>query len=142
MRVALGQIDTTVGDLDGNRARIVRFAADAAAKGAELVVFPELAICGYPPEDLVLRPGFLDAQDAALQQLAREVPQGLDVLVGCIVRNLAAASEGGRSLHNAVVLLQGGTVRLVAQKTLLPTYDVFDESRYFEPCKAPERNVV
>ena len=61
MRVALGQIDTTVGDLDGNRARIVRFAADAAAKGAEVVVFPELAICGYPPEDLVLRPGFLDA---------------------------------------------------------------------------------
>jgi len=142
MRVALGQIDTTVGDLDGNRARIARFAADAAAQGAEVVVFPELAICGYPPEDLVLRPGFLDAQDAALQQLAREVPQGLDVLVGCIVRNLAAASEGGRSLHNAVVLLQGGTVRLVAQKTLLPTYDVFDESRYFEPCKAPERNVV
>ena len=142
MRVALGQIDTTVGDLGGNVARIVAFATDARARGAEVVVFPELAICGYPPEDLVLRASFLAAHDAALRDAAVRVPPDLDVLVGCIAPNTAAATVGGRALHNAVALLQRGEVRIVARKSLLPTYDVFDESRYFEPWKAPEQNVV
>ena len=142
MRVALCQIDATVGDLDGNAARIVEFAARARAQGAELAVFPELAICGYPTEDLLVRPSFLAAHDAALAALARAVPPELPTLVGCVARNEAAATRGGRPLHNAVALLHGGAARIVATKTLLPTYDVFDESRYFEPNAAPERNVV
>ncbi len=142
MRVALCQIDATVGDLTGNAGRIAGFAARAQAGGAELAVFPELAICGYPPEDLLVRPSFLAAHDAALAELARAVPAGLPVLVGCVVRNELAETRGGRPLHNAVALLHGGAWRVVATKTLLPTYDVFDESRYFEPNPAPERNVV
>lgn len=142
MRVALCQIDATVGDLTGNAGRIAGFAARAQAGGAELAVFPELAICGYPPEDLLVRPSFLAAHDAALADLARAVPAGLPVLVGCVVRNELAETRGGRPLHNAVALLHGGAWRVVATKTLLPTYDVFDESRYFEPNPAPERNVV
>jgi len=142
MRIALCQIDATVGDLTGNAARITDFAGRAQAAGAELAVFPELALCGYPPEDLLVRPGFLAAHDAALAELARAVPAILPVLVGCVVRNELAESRGGRPLHNGVALLHGGVARIVATKTLLPTYDVFDESRYFEPNPAPERNVV
>lgn len=142
MRVALCQIDATVGDLPGNVARIVDFARRAAAAGAEVAVFPELALCGYPAEDLLVRPSFLAAHDAALAALAREVPADLAILVGCLAANATAGTLGGRPLHNAVALLQGGRARLVARKSLLPTYDVFDESRYFEPWKAPEQNVV
>ena len=142
MRIALGQIDTTVGDLDGNVAKIVEFAQQARLRGAEVAVFPELAISGYPPEDLLLRPSFLHAHARALTDLAARVPPDLDVLVGCITPNETAAELGGRPLHNAVALLQRGQARIVARKTLLPTYDVFDESRYFEPCKAPQQNVV
>ncbi|MBL9077185.1 MAG: NAD+ synthase [Planctomycetes bacterium] len=142
MRIALCQIDTTVGDLGGNTDRIVEFARRAAAHGAGLAVFPELAICGYPPEDLLLRESFLAAHDVALQALAARVPPELDVLVGCVTRNTAALRHGGRPLHNAVAHLRAGSCRIVAQKTLLPTYDVFDESRYFEPSRSPEANVV
>jgi NAD+ synthase (glutamine-hydrolysing) len=142
MRVALGQIDATVGDLSGNVARIAAHAARAVAAGAEVAVFPELALCGYPPEDLLVRPSFRTAHDAALAELARAVPPALDVLVGCVAENETAGTLGGRPLHNAVALLQGGTARIVARKSLLPTYDVFDESRYFEPWKMPEQNIV
>ncbi len=142
MRVAMCQIDATVGDLTGNVARIVDFATRAAAAGAEVAVFPELALCGYPPEDLLVRPSFRQAHDAALLALAKAVPASLDVLVGCVATNETASSVGGRALHNAVALLQNGTCRIVARKSLLPTYDVFDESRYFEPWKTPEQNVV
>ena len=142
MRVALGQIDTTVGDLTGNAQRIVDNALQARERGAQLAVFPELALCGYPPEDLLVRPSFLQAHDAALQELAVRVPHDLDVLVGCVAPNATEATLGGRTLHNAVALLQGGKARIVARKSLLPTYDVFDESRYFEAWKTPEQNVV
>jgi NAD+ synthase (glutamine-hydrolysing) len=142
MRVALGQIDATVGDLTGNVARIADFAARAAAQRAELAVFPELALCGYPPEDLLVRPSFLRAHDEALARLATAVPPELPILVGCVAANETAGTLGGRPLHNAVALLHRGEARIVARKCLLPTYDVFDESRYFEPNKNPERNVV
>ncbi|MBL8730095.1 MAG: NAD+ synthase [Planctomycetes bacterium] len=142
MRIALCQIDTTVGDFAGNTRRIVDYAQRAAQQGAELAVFPELAVCGYPPEDLLVRAAFLDAHDAALAALAASVPPELDVLVGCVTKNTEALQRGGRPLHNAVAYLRGGRIRIVARKTLLPTYDVFDESRYFEPCRAPEANFV
>jgi NAD+ synthetase len=142
MKVALCQIDTTVGDFDGNARRVLEYCAAAAAQGAEVAVFPELAVCGYPPEDLLVMPAFLDAHDEALKRIAAGAPRGLDVLVGCVARNRDAVEHGGRPLHNAVALLRDGTIGIVASKTLLPTYDVFDESRYFEPCKNPRDNVV
>jgi len=142
MKVALCQIDTTVGDFAGNVAKIVAFARRALAGGAELAIFPELAVSGYPPEDLLLSGGFLRAHAAALHDLAVQVPRGLDVLVGCIADNKSSRDRGGRPLHNAVALLQDGRARIVARKCLLPTYDVFDESRYFESWPSPEQNVV
>ena len=140
MRVALCQIDTTVGDFDGNVARIIAAAEQAAAAGAALAVFPELAICGYPAEDLLLRDAFLEAHDAAMGALARSAPRGTALLVGCLERNTAAATSGGRGLFNGVALVRDGRCEVVARKCLLPTYDVFDESRYFEPWAAPEQN--
>ncbi len=142
MRVALCQIDSTVGDFAGNVARIVEFTRRAAVLRAEMVVFPELALCGYPPEDLLVRPSFRQAHDAALAELTLAVPRHLAVLVGCVAENETAGTLGGRPLHNAVALLRDGEASIVARKSLLPTYDVFDESRYFEPWKAPEQNVV
>ncbi|MBL8731277.1 MAG: NAD+ synthase [Planctomycetes bacterium] len=142
MRIALCQIDATVGDLAGNSDRIVDFANRALRQGAEVAVFPELALCGYPPEDLLRRREFMRQHDAALRALAARVPPSLDVLVGCVAVNERAEHVGGRPLHNAVALLQGGAARIVARKSLLPTYDVFDESRYFEPWRTPRENVV
>lgn len=141
MRIALAQLDTTVGDFAGNVQRIVAAAARAAAAGAELAVFPELAVCGYPPEDLLTMPAFLAAHDAALAELAAAAPPGLPLLVGCVERN-RQREHGGRPLRNAVALVHGGAARIVARKSLLPTYDVFDESRYFEPWTAPEQNLL
>ena len=106
MKVALCQIDTTVGDFAGNARRIVDYGREAAARGAELAVFPELAVCGYPPEDLLVSASFLAAHDDALRQLAASMPPGLPALVGCVERNVDAAARGGRPLHNAVALLQ------------------------------------
>jgi len=142
MKVALCQIDTTVGDLAGNAMKIAQFAEQADAAGAELAVFPELSTCGYPPEDLLLGLAFREAHDEALRELARRVPAGLDILVGCIAPNIESVGSGGRPLHNAVALLHGGEVTIVARKSLLPTYDVFDESRYFEPFCQPENNLI
>ena len=142
MRVALCQVDTTVGDFAGNVQRIVAAGAEAAEAGASLAVFPELAVCGYPAEDLLLREAFVDAHEQALSDLAARAPVGVAMLVGCLERNLEADRTGGRGLHNAVALVCDGAVQIVARKSLLPTYDVFDESRYFEPWRAPEQNVV
>ena len=137
MRIALCQINTVVGDLAGNVRRILRDAERAAAEGADLAVFPELCVTGYPPQDLLDRPAFLDASDDAVRQLAHDLPDGLAVLIGAPVRN---ETPVGKRLFNSVLLLEDGAVQDAISKTLLPTYDVFDEYRYFEP--APERRVV
>jgi NAD+ synthase (glutamine-hydrolysing) len=134
MRVALCQIDTTVGDLDGNRALIRHSAQQAAAETADLAVFCELAITGYPPRDLLERSAFIDAGLHALDALARELPRGLAVLVGFVDRRLVAERL---ILHNAAALLRDGRVDQVFHKRLLPVYDVFDERRYFEPGELP-----
>ena len=141
MRVALCQINTSVGDFAGNVARIVEFAHRARSQGADVALFPELAVCGYPPKDLLLRRSFLEAHDAAMEDLAASVPPDLCVVVGCLERN-EDASAGGRPLFNAVALIEDGIARIVGRKSLLPTYDVFDESRFFEPCRAPGENTV
>ena len=129
MKVALAQINPTVGDLAGNAAKIVDFSRRAADAGAAVVVFPELALIGYPPKDLLLKGEFVDGNLSALDHIARRTA-GVDVIVGYAERNAAPV---GRPLHNAVALLRGGRVVSRHFKTLLPTYDVFDESRYFEP---------
>jgi NAD+ synthase (glutamine-hydrolysing) len=122
MRIGLAQIDPTVGDLAGNTARILAAAREAAAQGAQLLVTPELALTGYPPEDLLLREHFLDACEARLAQLARETP--LPLLVGHPHRQ-------GAVLFNAASLLEGGRVQATAHKRHLPNAEVFDEKRYF-----------
>ncbi|MGB3542606.1 NAD+ synthase [Rubrivirga sp.] len=137
MRIALCQINTTVGDLAGNVERVLEDARRAAAAGADLAVFPELCVTGYPPQDLLDRPSFLDDTDEAVRYLARHAPEGLSLLVGAPVRN---DSPVGKRLYNQALLLEGGEVRDAISKTLLPTYDVFDEYRYFEPC--PDRRVL
>src|SRR5947209_7128772 len=129
MRIALAQINPTVGDLAGNVRKHVEFIDRAKSQGAHLVVFPELSIPGYPPKDLLLKRQFVDDNLAALRQIAEKV-SGVDAIVGYADRN---TDPVGRPLHNAVALLRDGKVVSHHYKTLLPTYDVFDESRYFEP---------
>ena len=129
MKIALAQINTTVGDFAGNVDRIVTFARRAAERGADLVVFPELALCGYPPRDLVEKPEFVNRCERELERLAGLLPP-IPALVGYVRRSHA---ERGKSVSDAAALLNRGERVLDYLKMLLPFYDVFDESRYFEP---------
>jgi NAD+ synthase (glutamine-hydrolysing) len=133
MRIALAQINTTVGDFDGNVERIARFARHAAQRGAGLVVFPELALTGYPPRDLVEEPRFVERSERELERLAGLV-SGIRILVGYVRRS---TKERGKSAADSAALLFGGRRLLTYDKILLPFYDVFDESRYFEAGSAP-----
>src|SRR5881275_2129667 len=126
VRIALGQINTTVGDLAGNVERMEAAAAEATRAGADLVCFPELAVTGYPPEDLVLRPEFVRDNLSALEELASETAGACPVLVGFVDR-----TESG--LHNAAALLSRGEIVARYHKVKLPNYGVFDERRYFVP---------
>ena len=123
LRVALAQIDTTVGDIEGNTAKIRAGIARARDEGAMLVVFPELALTGYPPEDLLLKTHFLDAAGDALEQLASEV-EGIVAMVGF--------PERADDVYNAAAVLADGRVAAVYRKVFLPNYSVFDEQRYFQ----------
>jgi NAD+ synthase (glutamine-hydrolysing) len=126
VRIALGQINTTVGDLDGNVDTMSAWAARATEAGADLICFPELAITGYPPEDLVLRQTFVDENLEALEELARRSAGGCAVITGFVDR-----SDAG--IHNAAALLRGGVIEARYHKVKLPNYGVFDEKRYFVP---------
>ncbi|MFI5381873.1 MAG: NAD+ synthase, partial [Tepidisphaerales bacterium] len=136
MKIALAQINPTVGDIAGNTRKILEYIGRAESAGAHTVVFPELCLTGYPPKDLLLKPKFVDDNLRALEQIAGSV-ESIHAIVGFAQRN---PDPVGRPLHNAVALLHAG--RIVSQhfKTLLPTYDVFDETRYFEPGPADQRN--
>ena len=129
MRIGLAQVNTTVGDLAGNRRRLLEAAAQAGREGAELVVFPEMALTSYPPRDLLLRRSFINAQLGALDELASNMGD-ITAVVGFVSRN---ETGEGKPLRNSAAVLRGGRVTDVRHKTLLPTYDVFDERRYFEP---------
>ena len=129
MKIALAQINPTVGDFAGNIARLREAYAEGAAVGAEIVVAPELAVTGYPPRDLLLKSGFIEGNLAALDELAGHVGEAA-LVVGHVGMN---EKQPGRVATNAVALIQNGKIIATRTKTLLPTYDVFDEDRYFEP---------
>ena len=132
MRIALAQINPTVGDFAGNTKKIVEYAARAERQGANLVVFPELAVCGYPPADLLEKRDFLNRAKQALDEIAKETAgAGRPAILCGTVMPLVSAI--GKHVRNVAALLSGGQVSFVQQKMLLPFYDVFDEQRYFEP---------
>ena len=133
MKIAIAQINPTIGDLTGNAQQILTAAEQAAQQGVRLLLTPELSLCGYPPRDLLLDPSFVEAMATTLQNLARDLPPELAVLVGCVEPNQRSLSFGGKSLFNSIALLELGEVQQIFHKRLLPTYDVFDEYRYFEP---------
>src|SRR3954452_11797364 len=124
MRLALAQINPVVGDLDGNRKLILDRLEAARTHGADLILFPELAVTGYPPEDLLLRPGFIRAAEQSVEKIARE-SRGATVLIG--------APHFDRDLYNACYVCSAGEVKAVYRKRFLPNYGVFDEDRYFAP---------
>jgi NAD+ synthase (glutamine-hydrolysing) len=135
MRIALLQTNPTVGDLEGNAGLLLEAAGAAKRAGADLAVASELSLLGYPPRDLLLSRSFVARGKAVCDDLARRLADGPPLLVGLAEAN---PSMEGRPLYNAAALLTGGEVRQVFRKTLLPTYDVFDEDRYFEPADGPQ----
>ena len=134
VKIALAQINPTIGDFRGNVDRHADFARKAAERGAELVVFPELSICGYPPRDLVELPSFVARARLALEELAQQFP-ALPIIAGF---PSPAGSETGKSVMNSAALLRDGRIDFVQSKRLLPTYDVYDEARTFAPAAAQE----
>ncbi len=134
MKIALGQINPTVGDFSGNAAKHVEFSRRAREAGAGLILFPELSVCGYPPRDLVERPSFVHRNRETAEQIASQA-RGIAVICGLVT---PAESETGKSVMNSAALLQDGKVAFLQSKMLLPTYDVFDEMRNFAPAKSQE----
>ncbi len=136
MRIALAQLNPTVGDFRANVDGMVRAARQAAALGAQVVAFPELSLPGYPPRDLVERPSFLDRNEEELQRLACETSElDLSIISGFVSR---APNPIGKRAFNSAAVIEGGKVVFRQNKTLLPTYDVFDEARYFRPAENVE----
>lgn len=135
MKIALAQINPTIGDFDGNVKKILEMASQARREGADLAVFPELAVMGYPPRDLVEVESFVEHGLRALDAVTKRGE--LPLLTGFVARNRTGS---GKRVMNAAALIADGEIRSQHAKTLLPTYDVFDEDRYFEP--APERRVA
>jgi NAD+ synthase/NAD+ synthase (glutamine-hydrolysing) len=129
VKIALGQINPTVGDFAGNGCKIIQYARRAQQAGAGLILFPELSICGYPPRDLVERPSFVARNRETAEQIAAEA-RGIAVICGLVT---PAEAETGKSVMNSAALLKDGKVAFVQSKMLLPTYDVFDEMRNFAP---------
>ena len=134
MKIALGQINPTVGDFTGNAAKIVDFSRRAQAAGAGMILFPELSVCGYPPRDLVERTSFVMRNRETAERIATET-RGIAVICGLVT---AAHSDAGKSAMNSAALLMDGRVAFIQSKMLLPTYDVFDEMRNFAPAKSQE----
>jgi NAD+ synthase (glutamine-hydrolysing) len=134
VKIALGQINPTVGDFSGNAGKMIDFALRARAAGAGLILFPELSVCGYPPRDLVERPTFVAHNRESAERIAAQTA-GIAVICGLVT---PAHSDTGKSVMNSAVLLMDGKVVFTQSKMLLPTYDVFDEMRNFAPAKSQE----
>src|SRR5579859_3971146 len=123
VKIALGQINPTVGDFTGNAAKMIDYSGRAKAAGAGLILFPELSVCGYPPRDLVERRSFVVHNREAAEHIAAET-HGIGVICGMVT---PAQAETGKSVMNSAALLMDGGIKFVQSKMLLPTYDVFDE---------------
>jgi NAD+ synthase/NAD+ synthase (glutamine-hydrolysing) len=134
VKIGLGQINPTIGDFSGNSRKIVEFARRAHAMGASMVLFPELAVCGYPPRDLVEKPAFVSKGQETVCKIAREVPE-ITAVCGFVS---PAVVETGKRVMNSAAVLRDGKVQFVQSKMLLPTYDVFDELRYFDPASSQQ----
>jgi NAD+ synthase/NAD+ synthase (glutamine-hydrolysing) len=132
VKIALGQINPTVGDFTGNADKIVEFAQRAQAAGAAMVLFPELSVCGYPPRDLVERTSFVARNREAIERIAART-RGIAVICGLVT---AAEADTGKSVMNSAALLEDGKLAFLQSKMLLPTYDVFDEMRNFAPARS------
>jgi len=132
VKIALGQVNPTVGDFSGNAAKIIDFSHRAQAQGAGLILFPELSVCGYPPRDLVERSSFVAHNREAVDRIAAET-RGIAVICGLVT---PAHAETGKSVMNSAALLKEGRVAFIQSKMLLPTYDVFDEMRNFAAAKS------
>jgi predicted amidohydrolase len=133
MKLAIAQLNPTIGDITGNAQQIIEAARLAADQGARLLLTPELSLCGYPPRDLLLNPSFVESMATILKQLAEQLPPSLAVLVGTVEPNPNVHIAGGKPLFNSIALIDQSKVQQIFHKRLLPTYDVFDEYRYFEP---------
>jgi NAD+ synthase (glutamine-hydrolysing) len=131
MKVAIAQLNPIVGDIEGNAQRILEAAHTAFHQGAALLLTPELSLCGYPPKDLLLNPGFIEKMSRQLQLLAQQLPENLAVLVGFVEKNSSATVTGEKTLFNSMALVKSQEIKQIFTKRLLPTYDVFDEDRYF-----------
>jgi NAD+ synthase/NAD+ synthase (glutamine-hydrolysing) len=131
VKIALGQINPTVGDFSGNAAKIINFSQQAKIAGAGLILFPELSVCGYPPRDLVERPSFVARNRETAEHIAAETG-GIAVICGLVT---PAEAETGKSVMNSAALLKDGVIAFLQSKMLLPTYDVFDEMRNFAPAR-------
>ncbi len=130
MKLALAQINPIVGNIEGNTQKILSNITQAKNQRANLVIFPELAIVGYPPRDLLLKPSFIEQNLDALDTIARTMPDGITAIIGCIQKNTL---QTGKNLYNSVAVIANGRIVSIHHKSLLPNYDVFDEQRYFEP---------
>jgi NAD+ synthase (glutamine-hydrolysing) len=133
MKIAIAQLNPTIGDIHNNAQQIIATANIAAQENVRLLLTPELSLCGYPPRDLLLYPSFVRGMEKELKAIATQLPENMAVLVGTVETNLHAASKGQKPLYNSMALLEGGKIKQIFHKRLLPTYDVFDEDRYFEP---------
>lgn len=134
MKIGIAQINTTVGDLNGNQQLILNAYRSLVAAGADLVLYPELAICGYPPRDLLFKSRFVRDIQQSLESIAAEISE-VPALIGFVEARETA--ETGRPFYNAAAWCESGSIKHVSRKSLLPSYDVFDEERYFEPAKGP-----
>ena len=132
MKIALGQINPTVGDFSGNAAKMIEFSRRARGADAGLILFPELAVCGYPPRDLVERDSFVAHNRSTVEEIAAAT-KGIAVICGLVT---SAHADSGKKVMNSAALLRDGVVDFIQSKMLLPTYDVFDEMRNFAPAKS------
>lgn len=136
MKIALGQINTTVGDFSGNSKKIIDFSRRAKDSGAELILFPELSVCGYPARDMVERPSFVRRNQETVEHIAAET-EGIAVICGFVT---PAHADTGKAVMNSAAFVKDGRIQSVQSKMLLPTYDVFDEQRNFAPAR--EQHIV
>jgi NAD+ synthase (glutamine-hydrolysing) len=139
VKIALAQINPTVGDFQGNTKKIIEFAREAAAAQADLVMFPELAVCGYPPADFLDKPSFVARAGEAVAEIAAATNDSIGVICGYVT---AAPPGSGKQVVNSAALLRHGVVEFVQSKRLLPFYDVFDEQRYFAPAEIQNLHCV